>query len=261
MKQKYGLPYQGGKSSVAEMIVNKLPPADNFVDLFFGGGSITHAAMHSGKYKNFIANDLRQTPQMWNKACDGIGAEYDRFVSREEFHNSDDPIIKYTWRFGSSMKTYCYEELNELIAKLITANDLEERYLAWRHVLKQLESTKGSLYDSRHCVHPACALISLKRLKGERKVSTSNESYSDVAIPANSVVYADPPDAGTGDYEHQFDSEVFWEWCRTRNFPVWVSEMTAPDDFTTVLEYSKQAKFNKDSGTRKEYLFLHKKWI
>ena len=85
MKQKYGLPYQGGKSNVAEMIVAKLPAAENFVDLFFGGGSITHAAMHSGKYSNFIANDLRQTPQMWNKACDGIDTEYDRFVSREEF--------------------------------------------------------------------------------------------------------------------------------------------------------------------------------
>lgn len=261
MKQKYGLPYQGGKSSVAEMIVDKLPPAENFVDLFFGGGSITHAAMHSGKYNNFIANDLRQTPQMWNKACDGIGTEYDRFVSREEFLSSDDPIIQWIWSFGSSMNTYQGKGLNELISKLIMSSDLEERYLAWRQVLKQLNSSEGPLYDSRHSVHPACSLRNLKRLKGEHKVSVSNNSYSDVDIPANSVVYADPPYAGTGGYGGEFDSEAFWDWCRTCDFPIWISEISAPDDFAPILEYDKQAKFNKQSGTRKEFLFLHKKWI
>lgn len=262
MKQKYGLPYQGGKSSVAETIVNKLPPAENFVDLFFGGGSITHAAMHSGKYKNFLANDLRQTPQMWNKACDGIDTEYDRFVSREEFLNTDDPIIEYVWSFGSSMASYCCKDLNELIAKMITSNDLEERYLAWRQVLKQLDSSiKGTLYDTRRSVHPACMLRNLKRLRGEHKVSVSNCSYYDVDIPENSVVYADPPYAETKGYGHKFDSEAFWEWCRTRDFPVWVSEMSAPDDFVPVLDYQKQASFNKQSGRRQEYLFIHKKWI
>jgi hypothetical protein len=261
MKQKYGLPYQGGKSSVAEMIVDKLPPAENFVDLFFGGGSITHAAMHSGKYKNFIANDLRQTPQMWNKACDGIGTEYDRFVSREEFLRSDDPIIKYIWSFGCSMNSYCAKDLNELIAKLVTSDDLEERYTAWRQVAKRLETYDGPIYKSLHPISSVTRLRAMKRLKGEHKVFTSNESYVDVEIPDNSVVYADPPYAGTGGYGQMFDSEVFWQWCRTRNFQVWISEMSAPDDFAPVLEYSKQAKFNKQSGTRKEYLFLHKKWI
>lgn len=261
MKNKYGLPYQGGKGSVAEMIVGKLPPAENFVDLLFGGGSITHAAMHSGKYKNFIANDLRQTPQMWNKACDGIGTEYDRFVSREEFLSSEDPIIKIVWSFAGSMKTYACQGIKELIFKMITSDELEDRYTAWRQVIKQLENYEGPLYQQLHSIHAVTGLRALKRLKGERKVSVSNCSYADVGIPANSTVYADPPYAGTEDYGHQFDSEAFWEWCRTRNFPVWVSEMTAPDDFATVLEYSKHAKFNKDSGTRKEHLFLHKKWI
>ena len=262
MNNKYGFAYQGGKSSVAEMIVEKLPPADNFVDLFFGGGSITHAAMHSGKYKNFIANDLRQTPQMWNRACDGIGTEYDRFVSREEFLRSEDPIVQLAWSFGASMNSYYCKGLNELIAKLITSNDLEERYLSWHEVLKQLNSaTPGTIYNSYNTVRPACTIRNLKRLKGERKVFTSNESYSNVEIPSNSVVYADPPYAGTKDYGYRFDSEAFWEWCRTRDFPVWISEMIAPDDFVSVLEYSKQAKFNKQSGMRKEHLFLHKKWI
>lgn len=261
MKQKYGLPYQGGKSSVAEMIVGKLPPAENFVDLFFGGGSITHAAMHSGKYKNFIANDLRQTPQMWNKACDGIGTEYDRFVSREEFLSSEDPIIKLVWSFGGSMKTYSCQGLNELIFKMVSSDDIEERYTTWRQVIKQLESYEGPLYMKLHSINAVSTLRTLKRLKGERKVFVSNCNYADVKIPANSTVYADPPYAGTENYSNKFNHEYFWEWCRTRDFPVWVSEISAPDDFAPVLEYSKKGAFNKRSGYRKEFLFLHKKWI
>lgn len=261
MKQKYGLPYQGGKSSVAEMIVAKIPSAENFVDLFFGGGSITHAAMHSGKFKNFFANDLRPTPQMWNKACDGIGTEYDRFVSREEFSSSDDPIIKLAWSYGGNMKTYGCKDLNELIFKMVTSNDLEERYTAWRQVAKRLETYDGPIYKSLHSIHSVSQLRAAKRLKGEHKVFASNESYADVDIPENSAVYADPPYAETEDYGHKFDSEAFWEWCRTRDFPVWVSEMSAPDDFVPVLEYTKKAAFNKQSGYRKEFLFLNKKWI
>lgn len=55
---RYGLPYKGSKNSIAEWIVDNLPPADTFVDLFFGGGAVTHRAMLTGKYKHFIINDI-----------------------------------------------------------------------------------------------------------------------------------------------------------------------------------------------------------
>lgn len=34
---RYGLPYKGSKNSIAEWIVDELPPAETFVDLFCGG--------------------------------------------------------------------------------------------------------------------------------------------------------------------------------------------------------------------------------
>ena len=55
---RYGLPYKGSKNSIAEWIVDNLPSADVFVDLFFGGGAVTHRAMLTGKYKRFIINDI-----------------------------------------------------------------------------------------------------------------------------------------------------------------------------------------------------------
>ena len=39
---RYGLPYKGSKNGIADWIVDNLPSADVFVDLFFGGGG-SHA--------------------------------------------------------------------------------------------------------------------------------------------------------------------------------------------------------------------------
>ena len=55
---RYGLPYKGSKNGIAEWIVSELPTAHTFVDLFFGGGAITHRAMLTGKYQQFIVNDI-----------------------------------------------------------------------------------------------------------------------------------------------------------------------------------------------------------
>ena len=55
---RYGLPYKGSKNSIAEWIVDSLPRADIFVDLFFGGGAITHRAMLTGKYKQLWSVSL-----------------------------------------------------------------------------------------------------------------------------------------------------------------------------------------------------------
>ena len=55
---RYGLPYKGSKNAIAEWIVNALPPADTFVDLFCGGGAVTHYAMLTDKYQRFIMNDV-----------------------------------------------------------------------------------------------------------------------------------------------------------------------------------------------------------
>ena len=54
----YGMPYKGSKSTIAEKIVDKLPTADFLVDLFGGGGAISHFAALSGKYKTVIYNEL-----------------------------------------------------------------------------------------------------------------------------------------------------------------------------------------------------------
>lgn len=67
----YGLPYTGSKNRLAEKIVAHFPEADTLVDVFFGGGAVTHCAMTHGKYKNYIANDIRTTPQFFKECVEG----------------------------------------------------------------------------------------------------------------------------------------------------------------------------------------------
>ncbi len=54
----YGLPYKGSKNTIAPWVVEHLPSAGTLVDLFCGGCAVTHAAMLSGRWDRYIANDI-----------------------------------------------------------------------------------------------------------------------------------------------------------------------------------------------------------
>ena len=71
--KKYGLPYQGSKSKLAEKLGAMLPNADVFIDLFAGGCAMTDWALQSGKYKQVIANDIREPSpvRLFKDALDG----------------------------------------------------------------------------------------------------------------------------------------------------------------------------------------------
>ena len=262
MKQNLGMPYQGSKNRIATQIVEHFPQADTFVDLFFGGGAVTHAAQLSGKFRNFIANDLRKTPQAWNKAVEGIGDEYDRYVSKEEFLVSDDMLVKMIWSFGASCRTYAYADIHDLAARMIMSDSVEDRYSAWLKFLKAVEARGANgLYNGVRFISPVAQLRWIKTLEGNQPVTQFNLDYREVEIPQDSVVYCDPPYRGTQHYGNRFDHDAFWEWCRTREFPVYISEQQAPEDFVQIFSVQKVVSFTKSSGkTRNEGLFLHKKW-
>lgn len=54
----YGIPYKGSKNNLADSILKVLPSGPRFVDLFGGGGAMTHAAYISGKYSHVHYNEL-----------------------------------------------------------------------------------------------------------------------------------------------------------------------------------------------------------
>lgn len=120
----YGISYQGSKNAIAEYIVRQLPNANTFVDLFCGGCSITHCAMLSGKYNNFIINDInKDMPQFF---VDCIKGKYNtktctEWISKEEFQKRKDSdiYIRTCWSFGNDGRTYMYGESIEPYKKAL----------------------------------------------------------------------------------------------------------------------------------------------
>lgn len=138
----YGLPYMGSKNSIAKNLIKQLPRAENFYDLFCGGGSMAHRAALSGKYKHIYCNDLTVAVEYVERARRG---EYDnrcQWVDREQFikNKNNDIFICFMWSFGNNGKRYMYgkhieplkkrlhfayiENNNSLLKEFYIANDI-----------------------------------------------------------------------------------------------------------------------------------------
>lgn len=111
---KYGLPYMGSKSAIADKIIAVLPAGERFIDLFGGGGAMTHAAALSGKYSEVIYSDA--DPLAREYILRALRGDYSpgrftpRWISRDEFFAKKDvdPYIRYCWSFGNRGSGYLY---------------------------------------------------------------------------------------------------------------------------------------------------------
>lgn len=121
MKKRYGIPYQGSKNSIAEWVVEHLPTSPVFVDLFAGGCAVTHCAMLSGKYGEFVANDISGNTEIF---ADAIGGKYKnerRWISSEEFHRlkKSDAYVRVLWSFNNCQTHYLYSKEREPWARAL----------------------------------------------------------------------------------------------------------------------------------------------
>lgn len=96
-------------------------------------------------------------------------------------------------------------------------------------------------------------------------VNFLHSSYYDLDIPPNSVIYCDPPYAGTSKYKAvgSFDHDKFWEWCRVKHLEghtIFISEYNAPDDFVCIWQQELNVSVAKEGKHKKaiEKLFIHK---
>ena len=131
--------------------------------------------------------------------------------------------------------------------------------------LECLESRKSmQSLQSLESLERMQSLESLERLEQHDSIIVATSSdYREYVHEEGDVVYCDPPYAGTGGYGREFDHDAFWQWCRTRDFPVYVSEYRAPEDFISIWCKEKRRLFNHRalSTNAVEHLFLHKKWL
>lgn len=89
-----------------------------------------------------------------------------------------------------------------------------------------------------------------------------NKNYLELDIPENSIIYCDPPYAGTTSYKDKFNHQIFWDWVRnikSKN-TIFISEYSAPDDFECVWSKKVNNTLVKETGSKQgtEKLFVPK---
>lgn len=97
----------------------------------------------------------------------------------------------------------------------------------------------------------------LKQNAGMQGVELINESYLNLQIPANSLIYCDPPYLNTAGYNTNFNHDEFWDWCRQKaqeSHIVFVSEYTAPDGIECIYERLHDNKLNDTKVLEKLFL-------
>jgi len=84
-----------------------------------------------------------------------------------------------------------------------------------------------------------------------RGATFKHSHYRNLSIQAGSTVYCDPPYRRTTGWD--FNHVAFWTWCRelaARGCKVFISEYTAPEDFTCVWSRAITSSLTQDSGAK-----------
>ena len=257
---KYGLPYQGSKSTIVEWVISNLPSADVFVDLFAGGCAVTHGALLSGKYAYVLANDLDDGPITFKRAVEGDFKDYYNVPTREEFKDSSDFVTKLLYSFSNNCRDYLWskslEHVKVAASKMLSAHSLHERRMFYFVFLREL-----GVY-----LNGVQGMQGLERLEGMERLERliiSKKDYRNVSIPENSIVYADPPYKNTGQYNIPFDYDAFETWLDEITYPVIVSEYTCPRNCVEIASREKTNHFSAANNSRKtvERLFIQERFL
>ena len=112
----FGIPYKGSKNLLAQRILDCIPSASVFVDLFCGGCAVSHAALLSGRFARVVVNDIEgDVSRLFVAAVNGQYKGESRWISREDFFRlkESDPYVRYCWSFGNNGRDYIYSEAVE----------------------------------------------------------------------------------------------------------------------------------------------------
>ena len=260
---KYGLPYQGSKNSIAEWVIDHLPPADTLVDLMAGGCAVSHAALLSGKYKHVIANDITDTAFIFDAAMRGEMDGYATVLTRDEFHTvkATDTLGSIFYSFGNNREDYVYdanlEQLKTTATSMVLAPSIHERRLAYKRFLTMLDNhirANGGVKNNWRLdpVQRLERVQALSQIDTQATFTPLQGDYRNVRIPRNAVVYIDPPYRGTRcDAYKGFDVDAFDAWLRTVPNLTIISEYTAPPECVEITHTQKRVTAAANDNTKK----------
>lgn len=262
--KKYGLPYQGSKSRIAERILSCLPDGGVFMDLFAGGCSMSHCALVSGRYARIHVNDIDpMMPRAFSMAVGGGFSGECRWISRDDFFRlrDSDPYASLCFSFGNDRRSYAYsvekEPYKQALHHAVVFGDytlsdrivgvdlrgLDEysgiyfRYRALRRILspssdRRIEHLEkfGRIHELQN-IESAVRVQDIESAANSSLITYSSCDYSEVPVPSDAVVYCDIPYIGTKRYVGaRFDYPRFYDWCGRQSAPVFISSYTMPQE-------------------------------
>ena len=245
LESHYGVPYQGNKSRIADIICNILPSGKRLVDLFGGGGAITHCGMLTNKWENYLYNDIN--PLITTLFIDAINGKYHdekRVITRENFEELKDidPYVKYIWSFGNNGTGYLWgkdiEKIKCQACRCLLENDVKERRLAYIAFIKMLKGNECNTLNRLQSIEHLQALTqleALQRLEALQKLEVSNIDYRDYKYKDGDIVYCDVPyekidKNKCDDYGLEFNSKEFYKWVKEQPYQVFFSSYEISDD-------------------------------
>ena len=283
----YGIPYMGSKNTIAYKIIDYLPKANNFYDLFCGGCSITHCAMLSKKWQNIYFNDIDgDMPKLFLDSIKGKYKNEKRWISKEDFNKEKDKsaYIRCVWSFGNKGINYVYGKEIEPYKKAywyavmyddfsllwalginipkVKAKNYKEKRLAIGRELKRLK--KNSRDQALERLERLQSLQSLEALERLQSLQMFTKSYDEVPIKENSVVYCDIPYENTAEYVNDgFNHKKFYDWAYNQKELVVISSYEVSDNrFKRVINLKKNSNLQGGFGNIKnEGLFIAKNKI
>lgn len=269
-EKHYGVCYQGNKSRIADIIISILPNGKRLVDLFGGGGAITHCAMLSNKWDSFLYNDIN--PMITTLFIDAVNGKYhneNRVITREDFEDlkDTDPYVKYIWSFGNNGTGYLWgkdiEEIKCTACHSLLDDTLNERRMAFVHFIQMLKETKDL---TPYRLAPLERLQGITQLEALQRLEISNIDYKEYKYQEGDVVYCDVPyekieKGNCDDYGVEFNSKEFYKWVKEQPYQVFFSSYEISDDnFYKVKIKSIMSLIGADTNGQfvNEYLYSNK---
>lgn len=227
---RYGLPYMGSKSQIAEEIISYLPSGKRLVDLFGGGGAISHCASQSPKYESGLYNEI--SPLVFKAFSMAINGEFQnetRWISREDFFRlrKTDPYAAFCFSFSNNLTNYAYAKELEPIKKALHYSMV----FGDDSLLKKIKIDPKKREERLESYARLQSFRALGRMRalGGCDIECVNGTYLDYEYQEGDVVYCDPPYEDTSCKSYKgFDSEEFYDWVDSRSYTVFFSSYEMP---------------------------------
>ncbi len=226
--------YMGSKNRIAKelipIITKDLKPNQWYVEPFVGGANMIDKIEHPYK----LGADNNKYLIALLKAVQN-GQELPEYINKDEYiavKTNKDNYPDWYVGFVGFVSSFRAKFFGGYSGYCTTKTGIQRNYIKERinNILKQ-------------------------NLDGIKLVCSS---YDALDIPANSIIYCDPPYNGTTKYKDSFDSDAFWQWCRDKakeGHTVYVSEYNAPEDFKCIWEKQINSNLGGTSKTATEKLF------